>query len=79
VQVINMLSSSSVPQYDDKNERHLNEDTYVPQDQMVAQGQDVGAPQPPSQVVDRRTSPLLQAHPEDLMIISSSRGFITQS
>jgi hypothetical protein len=74
-----MLSSSSVPQYDDMNERHLNEDTYVPQDQMVTQEQDVGAPQPPPQMVDRRTSPLIQAHPEDLMIIGSSRGFITQS
>ena len=44
---------------DDKDERVENEDTHVSHDQMVAQAQDVDAPQPPSQVIDRRNSPLL--------------------
>lgn len=48
VQVVHMLSSSSVPQNDDKNERHPNKDTYVPQDQIVAWAQDVYAPWPPT-------------------------------
>ena len=46
---------------------------------MVAQAQDVDAPQPPSQVVDRRNSPLLQAHPQDLIIGSPSKGVMTRS
>ena len=46
---------------------------------MVAQAQDVDAPQPPPQVVDRRNSPLLQAHPQDLVIGSSSKGVMTRS
>ena len=48
-------------------------------DQMVAQAQDVDAPQPSSQVVDRRNSPLLQAHPQDLIIGSPSKGVMTRS
>ena len=48
-------------------------------DQMVAQAQDVDAPQPPPQVVDRRNSPLLQAHPQDLIIGSPSKGVMTRS
>ena len=40
---------------------------------MVAQAQDVDAPQPPPQVVDRRNSPVLQAHPQDLIIGSFQR------
>ena len=63
VQVIDPPSSSNVPQDDDKDGRVENEDTHVSHDKMVVQAQDVDAPQPPSQVVDRRNSSLLQAHP----------------
>ena len=59
VQVIDPSSSSNVPQDGDKDGRVENEDTHVSHDQMVAQAQDVDAPQPPPQVVDRRNSPLL--------------------
>jgi hypothetical protein len=62
-QMINPPSSSYVPQDDDKNERIENEDTHVSHEQAEAQARDVDAPQPPPQVVDRRHSPLLQAHP----------------
>ena len=51
----------------------------ISHDQMVAQAQDVDAPQPPPQVVDRRNSPLLQAHPQDLIIGSPSKGIMTRS
>ena len=51
-----------MPQDGDKDGRVENEDTHVSHDQMVTQAQDVDAPQPPPQVVDRRNSPLLQAH-----------------
>jgi hypothetical protein len=54
VHVIDPPSSLSVPQDDDKDRRVENEDTHISYDQMVAQAQDVDAPQPPSQVVDRR-------------------------
>ena len=54
VHVIDPPSSSSVPQDDDKDGRVENEDTHVSHDQMVAQAQDIDAPQPPPQVVDRR-------------------------
>ena len=63
VQVIDPPSSSNVPQDNDKDGKVENEDTHISHDQMVAQAQDVDAPQPPPQVVDRRNSPLLQAHP----------------
>jgi hypothetical protein len=63
VQIVNPPSSSYVPQDDDKNKRAKNEDTHVSHEQAKAQAQDVDAPQPLSQVVDRRHSPLLQAHP----------------
>ena len=46
---------------------------------MVAQAQDVDAPQPLPQVVDKRNSPLLQAHPQDLIIESPSKGVMTGS
>ena len=46
---------------------------------MVAQAQDVDAPQLPPQVVDRRNLPLLQAHPQDLIIGSPSKGVMTRS
>ena len=57
VQVIDPPSSSNMPQDDNKHERVENEDTHVSYDQMVAQAQDVDAPQPPPQVVDRRNPP----------------------
>ena len=65
--MIDPPSSSNVPQDGDKDGRVENEDTHVSRDQMMAQAQDVDAPQPPPQVVDRRNSPLLQAHPQDLI------------
>ena len=46
---------------------------------MVTQAQDVDAPQPPPQVVDRRNSPLLQAHTQDLIIGSPLKGVMTRS
>jgi hypothetical protein len=76
VQVIDMASSSNVPQDD---ESHVNEDTFVSQEQAAVQVKDVDAPQLPPQVFDKRTSSLLQSHPEDLIIGSPSKGFITQS
>ena len=62
VQVINPPSSSNVPQDGEKDEIVENEDTHVSHEQMVVQAQDIDAPQPPPQMVDRRNSPLLQAH-----------------
>jgi hypothetical protein len=79
VQVIDKPSSSNVPQDDDKDVRETNEDTFIPQDQAEAQAQDVDAPQAPPQAVDRRTSPLLQAHPQDLIIGSPTKGVMTRS
>jgi len=46
---------------------------------MAVQAQDVDAPQPRPQVVDRRNLSLLQAHPQDLIIGSPSRGVMTRS
>ena len=78
VQVIDQPSSSSVPQDGKKDGRVENEDTHISHDQMVAQAQDVDAPQPPYQVVDRRNSPLLQAYPQDLIIGSvTPQVFVT--
>jgi hypothetical protein len=79
IQVINPPSSSSVPQVDDKNERVENENTHVSHEQAKAQAQDVDAPQPPPQVVDRRHSPILQAHLQDLIIGSPIKGVMTRS
>ena len=79
VQVIDPPSSSSVPQDCDKDGRVENEDTHISHEQMVVQAQDVDAPQPPPQVVDRRNSSLLQAHPQDLIIGSPSKGVMTCS
>ena len=62
-----------------KDVRVENEDTHVSYDQMVAQAQDVDAPQPPPQVVDRRNSPILQAYPQDLIIGSPSKDVMTRS
>ena len=67
-----------MPQDDDKDGRVENKDTHVSHDQMVAQAQDVDASQPP-QVIERRTTPLLQAHPQDLIIGSPSKGVMTRS
>jgi hypothetical protein len=79
VQVINQPPSSNVPQDDDKNERVKNKDTHVSHEQAMAQAQDVDALQSPPQVVDRRHSPLLQAHLQDLIIGSPSNGVMTRS
>ena len=46
-QVIDPPSSSNVPQKDDKDGTVENEDTHVSHDQIVAQAQDIDAPQPP--------------------------------
>ena len=78
VQVINP-PSSNVPQDGDKDGRVENEDTHVSHEQMVTQAHDVDTPQPPPQVVDRRNTPLLQAHPQDLIIGSPSKGVMTRS
>jgi hypothetical protein len=59
VQVINPPSSSSVPRDGEKDMRVEDEDTHISHEQMVVQAQDVDAPQPPPQVVDRGNSPLL--------------------
>jgi hypothetical protein len=76
-QVINQPSSSSVPQDGEKDGRVENEDTHISHEQMVVQAQDVDAPQPPPQVVNRRNTPLLQDHPQDLIIGSPSKGVMT--
>jgi hypothetical protein len=46
VHVIDPPSSSNMPQDHDKDGRVKNKDTHVSHDQMVAQSQDVDAPQP---------------------------------
>jgi hypothetical protein len=79
VHVIDPPSSSNVPQDDNKDGRVENGDTRVSHDQMVAQAQDVDAPQLPPQVVNRRNSPIHQAHPQDLIIGSPSMGVMTSS
>jgi hypothetical protein len=79
VQDINKASSSNVPQDDEKDERHANEDTFVSHEQARVQAEDVDAPRSSSQVVDKKNSSLLQAHPQDLIIGSSSQGVITRS
>jgi hypothetical protein len=79
VQNIDMPSSSSVPQDDEKDERNANEDTFVSHEQARVQAKDVDAPGSSSQVVDRRNSSLLQAHPQDQIIESPSQGVITRS
>ena len=45
----------------------------------MVQAQDVDAPQPPPQVVNRRNTPLLQDHPQDLIIGSPLNGVMTRS
>ena len=68
-----------MPQDGDKDGRVENEDTHVSHEQMVTQAHDVEAPQPLPQMVDRRNLPLVQAHPQDLIIGSSSKGVMTRS
>jgi hypothetical protein len=63
VQNIDMPSSSNVPNDDEKDERDANEDKFVSHEQARVQAEDVDAPRPSSQVVDKRNSSLLQAHP----------------
>jgi hypothetical protein len=79
VQDINMPSSSNVPHDDEKDERHANEDTFVSHEQARVQAEDIDAPRSSSQVVEKRNSSLLQAHPQDLVIRSPSQGVITRS
>jgi hypothetical protein len=79
VQDINRASSSNVPHDDEKDERYANEDTFVFHEQARVQAKDVDAPRSSSQVVDKRNSSLLQAHPQDLIIGNPSQGVITRS
>ena len=72
-------STSQVPQDDDDKGRETNEDTFIPQAQVEAQAQDVDAPTQPPQVVDRRSAPILQSHPQELIIGSPSKGVMTRS
>jgi hypothetical protein len=79
VQNIDMPSSSSVQQDDEKDERHANEDTFVSHEQARVQAEDVDAPRSSSQVVDMRNLSVLQAHPQDQIIESPSQEVITRS
>jgi hypothetical protein len=79
VQNIDMPSSSNVSHDDEKDESHANEDTFASHEQARVQAEDVDAPRSSSQVVDKRNSSLLQAHPQDLIIGSPSQGVITRS
>jgi transposase InsO family protein len=79
VQNINRPSSPNVPHEDEKDEGHANEDTFVSHEQARVQAKDVDAPRHSSQVVDKRNSSLLQAHPQDQIIGSPSQGVITHS
>jgi hypothetical protein len=62
-----------------KKMSHANEETFVSHEQARVQAKDVDAPRSSSQVVDKRNSSLLQAHPQDLIIGSPSQGVITRS
>jgi hypothetical protein len=79
VQNIDRPYSSNVPHDDEKDERHANEDTIISHEQARVQTEDVDAPRSSSQVVDKRNSSLLQAHPQDLITGSPSQGVITCS
>ena len=76
---VDQPSSSSVPQDGEKDERVENEDTHISHEQMLVQAQDVDPPQSPPQVVNKRNTPLLQDHPQDLIIGSPSKGVMTRS
>ena len=56
-------SPPRMPQVDQEQEREAQEDTFIPQDHAEAQASDVGAPQPPPQVIDRRSTPMLLLTP----------------
>jgi hypothetical protein len=45
----------------------------------MVQAEDVDAPQPSPQVVDKRNSSLLQSHTQDVIIGSPSKGVIIHS
>ena len=77
VQVMDIASSLRGPQDDDKDGREKNEDTQVPLHPQEAQDHD--APQVPPQVVTQKNTPLLQAHPQDLIIGSPTKGVMTRS
>ena len=79
VQNIDKPYSSNISHDDDKDEMHANEDTFVSHEQARVQAEDVDAPRSSTQVVDKRNSSLLQAHPQDLIIGSPSQGVITRS
>jgi hypothetical protein len=79
VQNIGRPSSSNIPHDNEKDERYANEDTFVSHEQARVQAEDGDAPRPSSQVVDKRNSSLLQAHPQDQIIGSPSQGVITHS
>jgi hypothetical protein len=53
LQIIDIPSSSNVPQDDEKDKRHANEDTFVSQEHATVQAEDVDAPQPRPQVIDK--------------------------
>jgi hypothetical protein len=75
VQNIDIPSSSNVPHDDEKDERHANEDTFVSHEQARVQSEDVDAPRS-SQVVDKRNSSLLQAHPQDQSLGVLHKGLL---
>jgi hypothetical protein len=76
VQDINRPSSSNVPQDDEKNQRHANENTFVSHEQAMVQAKYVDVPRSSSQVVDKRSSSLLQSHPQDFIIRNPSKGLL---
>jgi hypothetical protein len=76
VQNIDRPSSSNVPQDDEKDERHANEDTFVSHEQARVQAEYVDAPGSSSQVVDKRNSSLLQAHPQNKSLGVLHKGLL---
>ncbi|WVZ83182.1 LOW QUALITY PROTEIN: hypothetical protein U9M48_030353 [Paspalum notatum var. saurae] len=76
-------SSSMAPQMgnkqdSDKEDVLPNEDTHVTLDQATQDAQDVDAPTQTPQVARTRRSYLTQAHPQDLIIGSPSKGVSTR-
>jgi len=59
--------------------RDARQDTQVTHEQAVAQAHDANAPQPTPQVVQIRSSHLLQDHSQDLIIGSPTHGVTTHS
>jgi hypothetical protein len=62
-----------------KNMRGMKMKIHLSHEQARVQAKDVDAQGPSFQVVDRRNSSLLQAHPQDQIIGSPSQGVITRS